>query len=359
MPPKSLKLALIGATGLVGRTMLQVLEERRLSVADLYPIASPKSRGTELDFAGRKFQVSTLEEGLWQKAEVALLSAGASVSREWVPKLAAAGVVCIDNSSAFRLNVDVPLVVPEVNPDAIRRSDRIIANPNCSTIQLVMVLHPLHNAFTLEEAIVSTYQSAAGAGQKGKAQLLSEIESNTQYSTLPPLSANRRIPAGNKGGQGGIRNSSPFPHPLYQNLIPAIGPLRENDYYLEELKLVHETRKIISLPELKVFPIAVRVPISHCHGEAVHLRFQQNVSPQDARQILAEAPGIIVQDDPPNALYPLPLKCTNKDEVFVGRIRQMPGASRTLDLWIVADNLRKGAATNAVQILEYWQNHKD
>jgi aspartate-semialdehyde dehydrogenase len=324
---KSLKLALIGATGLVGRTMLRVLEERRVPIAELIPVASPKSRGTTVTLAERDWIVSTLEEGFWENADVALLSPGAKISAQWIPHLTAAGVVCIDNSSAFRLDAKVPLVVPEVNPESIRQGDLIIANPNCSTIQMVVALAPLHREFGLEEVVVATYQSAAGAGQRGKSQLLSEMA-------------------------GGSESASPFPHPLLHNVIPAIGPFGDDGHCREERKMILETRKIMGLPPLRVFPTTVRVPIAHCHAEAAHLVFRQSVDLRRARQVLSQAPGLKLLDDPPQNLYPLPRDCFDSDDVFVGRLRQAEGQEKTLDLWIVADNLRKGAATNAVQILE-------
>ncbi|RJP76221.1 MAG: aspartate-semialdehyde dehydrogenase [Candidatus Zixiibacteriota bacterium] len=322
-----MKLAVVGATGLVGRMMLEVLAERRIPVAELIPLASPRSRGLTVRFAGRAWPVSALEDERWRGADAALLSPGAKVSRAWIPRLAEAGVTCIDNSSAFRRDPDVPLVVPEVNPQTLRGGGRIVANPNCSTIQLVAALWPLHQAFGLEEVVVATYQSASGAGQTGISQLMGEME-------------------------GEITETSPFPHPLYQNLIPAIGPVEEG-FYLEEWKLVWETRKILGLPDLRVFPTAVRVPVTHCHSEAAHLRFREEIDHARARELLQAAPGVVLQDQPEEGIYPQPLSAAGRDEVFVGRIRQVPGQTRTLDMWIVADNLRKGAATNAVQILEY------
>jgi aspartate-semialdehyde dehydrogenase len=345
MPLKPLKLVVFGATGLVGRTMLQVLAERHLPIAELILIASERSRGQVLVFDGRGWIVSAPQDGLWKGADAALLSPGAKVSAEWTPKLAESGVICIDNSSAFRMKAGVPLVVPEVNPEAlynkpdpansagsghppqaVGHQSRIIANPNCSTIQMVVALQPLHQAFGLEEVVVATYQSASGAGHKGASQLLSEME-------------------------GELTEESPFPHPLFNNLVPSIGKFK-GDYCNEEWKMVNETRKIISLPDLKVYPTTVRVPTLYCHAEVLHLRFRETVSVTRAREVLAAAPGIVVQDNPDTYHYPQPLNAAGKDEVFVGRIRQMPGADHTLDLWVVADNLRKGAATNAVQILE-------
>jgi len=313
--------------------MLKVLEERHVPVADLFLIASAKSRGTKLSFAGRDYEVSTLEDGLWRCANAALLSPGAKVSALWVPRLAEAGVVCIDNSSAFRQQPDVPLVVPEVNPDAIRKGDLIIANPNCSTIQLVIVLAPLHRAYGLEEVTVATYQSAAGAGQKGKSELWDEIAGKSNLT-------------------------SPFPHPLFHNLIPAIGAFGDDGYCNEERKMILETRKILCLPDLRIFPTTVRVPIAQCHSEAVHLKFKRRISPALARKVLSAAPGVMIQDDPQKNVYPMPIMSADRDEVMVGRIRQVPGEDYTLDLWIVADNVRKGAATNGVEILELLMKRK-
>ncbi len=327
MNKSGITLLLIGATGLVGRTMLIVLEETDVPVAGLIPIASADSRGKTVDYAGRSWTVDSLEDSTWKDAQAALLSAGSGIARRWVPILAEAGITCIDNSSAFRGDENIPLVVPEVNGSIIKHDDRIIANPNCSTIQLAVVLAPLHEAFGLEEVIVSTYQSASGAGQKGRNALSEEA-------------------TGNQSEQ------SPFPHQLYDNLIPAIGSCGDNGFFQEEMKLVHETRRILNLPDLKVFPAVVRVPVPYCHGEAVHLKFKSEIEPDLARELLASQKGIIVLDDPDDNFYPTPIECAGKDEVFVGRIRQMPGEKQSLDIWIVADNLRKGAALNAVQILQ-------
>lgn len=321
-----INLAVIGATGLVGRTMLKVLEERAVPVAELIPIASPVSKGLKLSFAGQDWMISALEDGLWRKAQAALFSAGGKIARDWIPQLAQAGVACIDNSSAFRQEDSVPLIVPEVNPHAVHSENRIIANPNCSTIQLAMALAPLHRAFSLEEVVVSTYQSASGAGQKGKNALMA-------------------------GREGKSSEQSPFPHELADNLIPAIGHFNEDGDCFEEWKMVRETRKILEIPDLKVFVSTVRVPTQHCHGETVHMKFVKPVDPQNARKVLTDEPGLVVVDNPAQDEYPLPLDCEGRDEVFIGRIRQATGEFHTLDLWVVADNLRKGAATNAVQIL--------
>jgi aspartate-semialdehyde dehydrogenase len=323
----SLRIAIVGATGLVGRTMFKVLEERQIELADIYPIATVKSRGIKLSCGDRDYTTTALVDNQWQKADWVLLSAGKSIARKWIPEFVKAGIKCIDNSSVFRMEPNVPLVVPEINADAISKDDVLIANPNCSTIQLVMVLEPLHQQFGLEETVVSTYQSAAGAGQTGVRRLNEEV-------------------------RGEFGTSTPFPHPLTDNVIPAIGKLTESQYFMEEMKLVDETRKIMRSPQLKIFPTAVRVPIAYCHAEAVHLVFKNPITPADVKKVLSGFPGILIVDDPAAGSYPLPRKCHNRDEVFVGRIRQAAGETHTIDLWIVSDNLRKGAATNAIQILQ-------
>ncbi|MCX6640831.1 MAG: aspartate-semialdehyde dehydrogenase [bacterium] len=323
----SFKLAIVGATGLVGRTMLKVLEERQIQFDELIPVASVKSRGVKLSVCGREYVVSAIVDNRWKDAHMALFSAGKGVSRKWIPEFVKEGVICIDNSSAFRQDIQVPLVVPEVNPHAYKSGDLVVAVPNCSTIQLVMVLEPLQRQFEIEKVIVSTYQSAAGVGQSGIGRLNEEL----------------------KGESGG---ASPFPHLLAENVIPAIGRLTDSLSFLEEWKLIEETRKIMNLPKLRIFATAVRVPIPYCHAESVHIEFKKSVTPVDVRNLLAHAPGIMVVDDPSAGSYPLPRKCHNRDEVFVGRIRQAQDEIHTIDLWIVADNLRKGAATNAVQILQ-------
>ncbi len=327
MKNSGIKVAVVGATGLVGRTMIGVLDDRDVAVDQLIPVASAGSQGVSLSFSNRNWPVSTLEEERWREAQVALFSAGSDISRKWIPIFTDFGITCIDNSSAFRQQESVPLVVPEVNESAVQKSDRILSNPNCSTIQLALVLAPLHSAFGLTEITVATYQSASGAGQTGKNTLLDEMNG------IEP-------------------DESPFPHTLAQNLIPAIGELGDNGYFQEEWKLVRELRKILNLQDLEVYPTAVRVPTAHCHGEAVHAKFHSAITPEKARNILSNSVGIVLQDVPQDDLYPLAIQCAGKDEVFVGRIRQMPGQLKTLDLWIVTDNLRKGAATNAIQILQ-------
>jgi aspartate-semialdehyde dehydrogenase len=327
MNAAKLKIAVFGATGLVGRTMLQIVEERGVACSQILPVASPKSRGLQIAFQGSTYTVSCPEDGDWRHADVVLLSAGAEVSRRWIPEIVASGIPCIDNSSAFRLRDNVPLVVPEVNPETLDHHQGIIANPNCSTIQLAVVSAPLHRQNRIEEIVVATYQSASGAGQKGILQLHAEAKDKTP-------------------------DDAKFPHRLFDNLIPAIGETDERGFFSEERKLIHETRRILNAPGLKVFPTSVRVPITRCHGEAVHLVFEREIEPSQARKWLSEATGVRVLDSPEDLLYPLPVDCVNRDEVFVGRLRQIQGQKQTLDCWIVADNLRKGAALNAVQILE-------
>ncbi|TKJ36934.1 aspartate-semialdehyde dehydrogenase [candidate division LCP-89 bacterium B3_LCP] len=328
MKDNGVKLAIIGATGLVGRTMAKVLEDRESPIRQLFPVATDKSRGKSFPFHNAECKITGLKDQIWRQTDVALLSAGSDVAKGWIPRLIEAGITCIDNSSAFRQNENVPLVVPEVNADTISEQHKIIANPNCSTIQLVMALAPLHQAYRLKEVVVCTYQSASGAGNKGKSRLLAQQS-------------------------GDMSGTDPFPHILADNLIPGIGELDDNGYFSEETKLICETRKILRLPGLDVFPTAVRVPVTHCHGESVHLFFDREVHPEEARSILQASPGITVIDEPGVDKYPLPSECVGDDNVFVGRIRQTPGQSHSLDVWIVTDNLRKGAATNAVQILEY------
>ncbi|MFH1733622.1 MAG: aspartate-semialdehyde dehydrogenase [bacterium] len=322
-----LKIAVVGATGLVGRTMLKVLEERQIPCRELAPIASAQSRGGEVHFNGRSYLLSTLEDGEWEGSEVALFSAGSSVASEWIPRISDTGVYCIDNSSAFRQEIGVPLVVPEVNDHDLMPNFRVIANPNCSTIQLVMVLGPLHKHFQLEEVVVATYQSVSGAGQRGLNQLLAERSGQTV-------------------------DEPEFVKPIFDNIIPSIGKPAAHGLCFEEWKMIHETRKILAADELRVYPFTVRVPVAYCHCEAVHLKFKEPVDVVGAREILASAQGVTLMDDLANDVYPTPHDCVGKDDVFVGRLYQLPQDPTSLDCWIVSDNVRKGAATNAVQILE-------
>jgi aspartate-semialdehyde dehydrogenase len=319
--------AVVGATGLVGTEMLRVLEESSLVITRLLPVASARSVGKTVRFKGEDLPVVSVEDALAAKPKYAIFSAGGATSLELAPRFADVGTIVVDNSSAWRMDPAVPLVVPEVNPDAVQPHHRIIANPNCSTIQMVVALQPLHKAWGLERVIVSTYQSVTGSGQKGVAQLVTE-----------------------RAGQHGTAQN--YPHAIDLNLIPHIDSFSDGGYTKEELKMVHETRKIMGLPTLKVAATTVRVPVMGGHSESVSAEFAKDVNVEEAKAILAAAPGIIVQDDPAQNLYPMPLTAHGKDEVFVGRIRQDLDLPNVLNLWIVADNLRKGAATNAVQIVE-------
>jgi aspartate-semialdehyde dehydrogenase len=328
------RVAIAGATGAVGREMIKVLEEREFPVSDLVPLASERSEGQKFEFQGREVTVKRLKPDSFAGVEIALFSPGATVSREFGGHAARAGAVVIDNSSAFRMDPDVPLVVPEVNPQAIAQAlegRRIIANPNCSTIQLVVVMKPLHDAAGLQRVIVSTYQSVSGAGQKG----IDELE--TQSRAL--FNMGEIVP-------------SKFPHRIAFNVLPEIGPARENGYTEEEMKMVNESRKIMGLPDLALSATCVRVPVFFCHSEAAHLFFREPLSADKAREILRKAPGVKVLDDIKEHIYPMPLLGAGDDDTLVGRIRADLSAPNGLALFIVSDNLRKGAATNAVQIAE-------
>jgi len=330
------KVAIAGATGAVGREMIKVLEEREFPVSELVPLASERSEGQQLEFMEEPVVVRRLKPDSFAGVDIALFSPGATVSREFAPHAARAGAVVIDNSSAFRMEPDCPLVVPEVNPRDVELAlkpggRRIIANPNCSTIQLVVVLKPLHDQAGLEKVIVSTYQSVSGAGQKGVDEL--ERQARALFSL------------------GELKNEK-FPHRIAFNLLPEIGKDSGNGYTEEEMKMVNESRKILGLPGLAVAATCVRVPVFYCHSEAAHLFFQRPITPDQARDILRKAPGVKVVDDLKEHIYPMPLLGVGEDETLVGRIRADLTAPNGLALFIVSDNLRKGAATNAVQIAE-------
>jgi aspartate-semialdehyde dehydrogenase len=322
-----MRIAVVGATGMVGRIMLQVLEERNIPCTELIPVASERSAGSKVRFKGKDYTVIGMKQAVSLRPDVALFSAGGSTSLEWAPKFAEVGTYVIDNSSAWRMDPNIPLVVPEVNPDALTRESRIIANPNCSTIQLVVALWPLHKAFGIERMVVSTYQSVTGTGKKA-------------MDTL------NREQAGEKD------TDSPYAHTIHRNVIPQCDVFLENGYTKEEMKVVNESRKIMGLPNLKVTATAVRVPVAGGHSEAVNVRFSKAVTAEAVRDILRNAPGVIVQDDPAKSVYPMPLNAEGRDEVFVGRIRKDESEENSMNLWVVSDNLRKGAATNSVQILE-------
>jgi aspartate-semialdehyde dehydrogenase len=322
------RVAVAGATGLVGRTILHVLAERNYPVDELVPLASPRSAGSTVPFHGSDVPVRLLNEHGFIGCDLAFFSAGAAVSRQFAPIAARETGLAVDNSSAWRMDSSVPLIVPEVNGHLLDGYRGIVANPNCSTIQLVIALQPLHAAFGLESVVVSTYQSVSGTGAKGVRALEHELQTGERHP------------------------ESPYPYPIAFNVLPQVDVLDDAGWSGEERKMINETRKIMALPDLPVVPTTVRVPVRVAHSEAVYARFAERVSPDQARDVLAHAPGVIVEDDPMNTRYPLALHVAGRDEVFVGRIRQLPGDDRALSLWIVGDNLRKGAATNAVQIAE-------
>jgi len=325
------RVAVLGATGLVGRTMIQVLEERNFPVSELVPLASPRSKGQPVTFKGKEYLTEVPSAEIFRGVDIALFSAGASASREWAPVAAAAGAVVIDNSSAFRMDEGIPLVVPEVNPDAIfddeGKAHKIIANPNCSTIQMVVVLKPLYDCYGVERVVVSTYQSVTGKGKAGRDALESELAGN-------------------------VPEEFTHFHQIAFNAVPQIDAFTENGYTKEEMKMVNETKKIMGDDTLQVSPTTVRIPVYGGHGESLNIELKSDFDINEVRALLVNSPGIVMQDDPSARLYPMPLTSYEKDEVFVGRLRPDYWQPRTLNLWIVADNLRKGAATNAVQIAE-------
>ena len=324
---QGLRVAVVGATGLVGRKMLEVLEERQFPVRELLPVASERSVGSMVEFNGTSTRVCRMEDAVEAAPEVALFSAGGSVSLEWAPRFAAAGTTVIDNSSAWRMHADVPLVVPEVNGHAIGSGDRIIANPNCTTAQLVMVLKPLHDAFGILRGTVSTYQSVTGTGAAAIAQLEAE--------------------------RAGAEGPGVYPYPIDRNVIPHCDVFGPEGYTKEEMKVWNETRKILNDNTIAMVCTAVRVPVVGGHSESVHLTLARDFTLDEVRALLAAFPGVVVVDNPEKKAYPMPLHAHGRDEVFVGRIRRDLADPRGLHLWIVADNLRKGAATNAVQIAEH------
>ena len=327
------RVAVLGATGLVGREMLYTLEQRKFPVSELIPLASPRSAGKKVVFNGEEIEVRAVNEDSFKGVDIALFSAGGKTSKQWAPVAAASGAVVIDNSSAWRMDPEVPLIVPEINAGdvSMAKNKGIIANPNCSTIQAVVVLYPLHKAAGLKYINISTYQSVAGTGKAA-------IESLRDGAK-----------AAIKGEEYG---DDVFPHNIAFNLLPHIGPFDEEGISEEEWKMVNESRKIMHIPGLRVSGITVRVPIFRCHGESVTAQFERPLSPAEAREILKNAPGVVVRDDPKNAEYPMPIETAGKDDVFVGRIRRDTGLDNALAMWVVGDNLRKGAALNAVQIAE-------
>jgi len=322
-----MKVAVVGATGLVGTVMLKVLEERNFPLTELLPVASAKSAGKTIRFKGKDVKILTIDEAIAAKPDIALFSAGRGTSLTEAPRFAEVGTVVIDNSSAWRMDPDKKLVVPEVNAHVLTKQDKIIANPNCSTIQMVVVLEPLHKKYGIKRVVVSTYQSVTGTGVKAVEQLMNERK--------------------------GISGEMAYPHTIDLNVIPHIDVFLENGYTKEEMKMIVETKKIMGDENIQVTATTVRIPVMGGHSESVNIEFEKDFDLAEVRQLLAQEAGIVVVDDPSNSKYPMPKDAHEKDEVFVGRIRRDESQKNTLNLWIVADNLRKGASTNAVQIAEY------
>ena len=322
-----MKVAVVGATGLVGTKMLQVLEERNFPVSELIPVASEKSVGKEVIFKGKPYKVVSVADAIAAKPAVALFSAGGSTSLATAPLFAEAGITVIDNSSAWRMDPTKKLVVPEVNGDVVTADDKIIANPNCSTIQMVLVLKPLHDKYRIKRVVVSTYQSVTGTGVKAVNQLMNERK--------------------------GVEGEMAYKYPIDLNVIPQIDVFLDNGYTKEEMKMVNETKKIMGDDSIRVTATTVRIPVMGGHSESVNIEFENDFDLAEVRQLLASSPGVVVEDDPANQVYPMPLNAHDKDETFVGRLRRDETQPNTLNCWIVSDNLRKGAATNAIQIAEH------
>jgi aspartate-semialdehyde dehydrogenase len=326
-----MKVAVVGATGLVGSKMLQVLAERNFPVTEIIPVASEKSVGKEIEFKGKKYKVVSMNDGIAAKPAIAIFSAGGSTSLEWAPKFAEAGITVIDNSSAWRMDPTKKLVVPEINADVLTNQDKIIANPNCSTIQMVVALNPLHKKYKIKRIVVSTYQSVTGTGKKAVDQLMNERK--------------------------GVQGEMAYKYPIDLNVIPQIDVFLENGYTKEEMKMVNETKKILRDDSIRVTATTVRIPVMGGHSESVNVEFENDYDIEEIKKLLCNAPGIVLVDDPSVQKYPMPMDAHEKDEVFVGRLRRDETQPRTLNMWIVSDNLRKGAATNAVQIAEYLVSH--
>lgn len=322
-----MKVAVVGATGLVGTKMLQVLAERNFPITELIPVASEKSVGKEVLYIGKQYKIVGMQDAINLKPDLALFSAGGDTSKQWAPEFAKVGITVIDNSSAWRMDPTKKLVVPEINADALTSEDKIIANPNCSTIQMVVALNPLHKRYGCKRLVVSTYQSVTGTGIKAVNQLMNE--------------------------RNGINGEMAYKYPIDLNVIPQIDVFLENGYTKEEMKMVNETKKIMRDDSIRVTATTVRIPVMGGHSESVNIEFENEFELDEVREILASAPGIILVDDPATQQYPMPIDAHEKDEVFVGRLRRDETQAKTLNMWIVSDNLRKGAATNAIQIAEY------
>ncbi|MEO7174577.1 MAG: aspartate-semialdehyde dehydrogenase [Saprospiraceae bacterium] len=322
-----MKVAVVGATGLVGTKMLEILAERNFPLTELIPVASPRSAGKQITYKGKQYTVVTSDQAIAMKPDLALFSAGGATSLLEAPRYAEAGAIVIDNSSAWRMDDDKKLVVPEVNAHVLDADDRIIANPNCSTIQMVVALKPLHDKYKIKRIVVSTYQSVSGTGVNAVNQLMNE--------------------------RAGIEGQMAYPHRIDLNAIPHIDQFTDNGYTKEEMKMVNETRKIMEDPSIRVSATTVRIPVMGGHSESVNVEFESDFDLDEIRIILSNSPGVLVVDDPSTNQYPMPIDAHNRDEVFVGRLRRDFTQANTLNMWIVSDNLRKGAATNAVQIAEY------
>lgn len=322
-----MKVAIVGATGLVGGQMLQVLKERNFPVSELIPVASARSAGKKLVFNDKEYTVVTLEQAVAMKPDVALFSAGGTTSLEWAPKFAAAGITVIDNSSAWRMDPTKKLVVPEINADALTAEDKIIANPNCSTIQMVVAINPLHKKYKIKRVVVSTYQSVTGTGKAAVDQMMNERQ--------------------------GIEGPMAYKYKIDLNVIPQIDVFMENGYTKEEMKMIEETKKIMRDDTIAVTATAIRIPVMGGHSESVNIEFENEFDMEEVREILSSAPGVVLEDDIANQKYPMPKDAHHKDDVFVGRLRRDETQPKTLNMWIVADNLRKGASTNTIQIAEY------
>ncbi len=328
-----MKVAVVGATGMVGQVMLKVLEERNFPISELIPVASERSVGNKISYKGNDFEIVSMQSAVEMKPEIAIFSAGGGTSLDWAPKFAAVGTTVIDNSSAWRMDPTKKLVVPEINANVLTIDDKIIANPNCSTIQLVMILHPLNKKYDVKRVVISTYQSVTGTGKAAVDQLNGEISGDDSVAKV-------------------------YPYEIFKNALPQCDVFDEGDYTKEELKLMREPKKIMGDDSLNLTATAVRVPVQGGHSESVNIEFENDFEIEEIKKILSETSGVKVLDDVANKIYPMPLYSEGKDEVFVGRIRRDPSQPKTLNLWIVADNLRKGAATNAVQIAEYLVENK-
>ena len=322
-----MKVAVVGATGMVGEVMLKVLAERNFPVTELIPVASERSLGKSITYKGKDYKVVVLETAVSMKPDIALFSAGGDTSLEWAPKFAEVGTTVVDNSSAWRMDPTKKLVVPEINANELTKEDKIIANPNCSTIQLVMALNPLHKKYKMKRVVVSTYQSVSGTGVKAVRQLENEI--------------------------AGIEGEMAYPYPIGRNALPHCDVFQDNGYTKEEMKLANEPQKILNDRTFSISATAVRIPTAGGHSESVNVEFEKDFDLADVRKLLSQTPGVIVQDNTDTNTYPMPIYAHDKDEVFVGRIRRDETQPNTLNMWIVADNLRKGAATNTIQIAEY------